>query len=81
MKKVFLFFDFLSLTLSYASEIKLKNDYPIKMVNFWEVKIEDEFWKQRLEMNRKVTISYLFKMNEETGRVDNFRIAGSLKIR
>lgn len=79
MKKLFLFFSFLSLTLSYASEIRSKNDYPIKMVNFWEAEIEDEFWKQRLEVNRKVTIPYLFKMNEETGRVDNFRIAGSLK--
>lgn len=54
-------------------------DYPIKPVNFWEVKVTDEFWAPRMETNRKVTIPYLFRMNEETGRVDNFRIAAGLK--
>jgi len=32
-----------------------------------------------METNRLVTIPYLFRMNEETGRVDNFRIAAGLK--
>lgn len=54
-------------------------DYPIKPVNFWEVKVTDEFWAPRLETNRLVTVPYLFRMNEETGRVDNFRIAAGLK--
>jgi len=53
--------------------------YPIKPVNFWQVKVTDEFWAPRMETNRLVTIPYLFKMNEETGRVDNFRIAAGLK--
>jgi len=79
MKKTYLFFFFLCLTFSYSEEIKLKNEYPIRPVNFWEVKVEDEFWKPRLEVNRNITIPYLLKMNEETGRVDNFRIAGGLK--
>lgn len=54
-------------------------DYPIKPVNFWEVKVTDDFWAPRLEINRLVTVPYLFRMNEETGRVDNFRIAAGLK--
>jgi DUF1680 family protein len=58
---------------------KSAGDYPIKPVNFWEVKVTDEFWAPRMETNRLVTIPYLFKMNEETGRVDNFRIAAGLK--
>ena len=55
------------------------NDYPIQPVNFWEVKVTDEFWAPRMETNRLVTVPYLFRMNEETGRVDNFRIAAGLK--
>ncbi|MBN2409204.1 MAG: glycoside hydrolase family 127 protein [Candidatus Aminicenantes bacterium] len=58
---------------------KAVNDYPIKPVDFTAVKLEDEFWAPRLERNRTVTIPYLFRANEETGRVDNFRIAAGLK--
>jgi uncharacterized protein len=47
-------------------------DYPIKNVALTEVKLEDNFWKTRLETNRKVTIPDNFKKCEETGRVDNF---------
>jgi DUF1680 family protein len=55
------------------------NDYPVKPVDFTAVKLDDEFWAPRLEINRNVTIPYLFQMDEETGRVDNFRIAAGLK--
>jgi hypothetical protein len=54
-------------------------DYPIQPVDFAAVKLEDEFWAPRLEVNRTVTIPYLFRMNEESGRTDNFRIAAGLK--
>jgi DUF1680 family protein len=55
------------------------NDYPIKPVDFAAVKLEDEFWAPRLEINRKVTIPYLFQMDEESGRAGNFRIAAGLE--
>jgi hypothetical protein len=58
---------------------KVVNDYPLKPVDFTAVKLEDEFWAPRLEVSRTVTIPYLFRANEETGRVDNFRIAAGLK--
>ncbi len=57
----------------------MKPDYPIQPVDFASVKLTDDFWAPRLEINRTVTIPYLFKMNEESGRVDNFRIAAGLK--
>jgi DUF1680 family protein len=57
----------------------MKPDYPIQPVDFADVKVTDDFWAPRLEINRTVTIPYLFKMNEESGRVDNFRIAAGLK--
>jgi len=54
-------------------------DYPIQPVPFTRVRVADAFWAPRLETNRKVTIPYAFKMCEETGRIDNFAVAGKLK--
>jgi len=53
-------------------------DYPIRPVPFTQVRFTDAFWAPRLETNRTVTIPYAFRMNEETGRVDNFRKAARL---
>jgi DUF1680 family protein len=55
-----------------------KKDYPITPVPFTKVKVADSFWLPRIETNRAVTIPFLFKKNEETGRLDNFAIAGGL---
>lgn len=43
------------------------------------VTIQDDFWKPLIERNRTVTIPYAFGKCEETGRIDNFAIAGGLK--
>ena len=61
---------------SIGSAARAKADYPIQPVPFTQVRIADEFWARRLETNRKVTIPYAFKMCEETGRIDNFAVAG-----
>ncbi len=53
-------------------------DYPIRPVAFTEVKLTDAFWAPRLETNRAVSVPYALRMNEETGRVDNFRKAARL---
>ncbi len=54
-------------------------DYPIQPVSFTQVKINDTFWKPRMETNRTVTIPSAFKKCEETGRIANFEIAGGLR--
>lgn len=54
-------------------------DYPIQPVPFTAVKVSAQFWAPRLETNRVVTIPFAFKKCEETGRIDNFAIAGKLK--
>jgi DUF1680 family protein len=56
----------------------LPRDYPVRPVAFTDVKITDAFWAPRLETNRTVSIPAALKMNEETGRVDNFRKAAHL---
>ncbi len=54
-------------------------DYPIQPVPFTQVHITDNFWQPRLEINRTVTIPHAFQKCEETGRLDNFALAGGLK--
>jgi hypothetical protein len=53
-------------------------DYPIKPVPFTDVKVTDGFWAPRLKINKEVTIPIAFRKAEETGRINNFRIAGKL---
>jgi DUF1680 family protein len=44
-----------------------------------DVRITDNFWRPKIDLNREVTIPYVFRQCEETGRIDNFAIAGGLK--
>jgi len=53
-------------------------DYPVRPVEFTNVKVMDDFWLPRIGTNQKVTIPFAMQQNEETGRVDNFAIAGGL---
>src|SRR4030042_5804690 len=78
--RLFCFFFLTSLVLlSLDGQLPvMKPDYPIRRADFAQVKLEDEFWAPRLKVNRTVTIPYLFKLDEETGRADNFRIAAGL---
>lgn len=55
-----------------------QNEYPIRPVPFTEVKMTDNFWSQRIKTNHDITIPIAIQKSEETGRVDNFRIAGGL---
>jgi uncharacterized protein len=58
--------------------ISQPKDYPIKPVPFTSVKVTDEFWATRLKVNKEITIPIAFQKAEETGRIDNFKIAGNL---
>jgi hypothetical protein len=66
-------------TVCGAAEAPAKRDYPIAPVPFTDVRIDDAFWGPRQETNRTATIPYAIRMCEETGRVDNFAVAGRLK--
>lgn len=81
MKKSLLFVLCFSaiLTIKIACQKEIARDYPVKAVEFTKVKIMDDFWLPRIETNQKVTIPFAMQQNEETGRVDNFAIAGGLK--
>lgn len=53
----------------------MSRDYPVQPVPFTAVKIDDAFWKPRIETNRTASIPHAFKMSEETGRMWNFQRA------
>lgn len=58
----------------------IENDYPIKPIYLSHVKIIDNFWAPRIEINANITIPHNFRKCEETGRISNFsRAAGLLK--
>jgi DUF1680 family protein len=67
------------LVVTVSGAVEVKNDYPIKPVPVSAVKLSDGFWQRRVETNRKVTIPYSLAKCEESGRIDNFAIAGGLK--
>lgn len=69
----------LILLMFFGCAQQKKKDYPIQPISFTQVHLNDVFWAPRLETNRKVTIPFVFEKCEETGRIDNFAIAGGLK--
>ena len=59
-------------------EDKYTGDYPFKPVPFTSVHLTDSFWAPKIKINRTVTIPSAFKKCEETGRFDNFALAGGI---
>nr|WKN35387.1 glycoside hydrolase family 127 protein [Tunicatimonas sp. TK19036] len=54
------------------------HDYPIQPKLFSEVKVQDNFWAPKIKTNHEVTIPIAIQKSQETGRIDNFKIAGNL---
>lgn len=67
------------LLFGLVSAVYSQKDYQIQPVDFTKVHFMDNFWKPRIEINRTVSIPTAFGKCEETGRMDNFAIAGKLK--
>ena len=51
---------------------------PLIPIPFSRVKIQDSFWKGRMETNRRVTLAANLDKCEETGRIFNFAVAGEV---
>lgn len=54
-------------------------DYPITPVPFSEVHLMDDFWSKKIRINHEVTIPIAVQKSVESGRIDNFLIAGGSK--
>lgn len=61
-----------------CNQSRQSKDYPIQAIPFTQVKMNDAFWKPRIDTNRLVTIPYAFRQSELTGRISNFALAGGL---
>jgi DUF1680 family protein len=72
MKKILLL-----LMISPGYLFAQQKDYPIQAVPFTQVKLSDNFWLPRIEINRTVTIPASFARCESTGRVKNFVMAAN----
>ncbi|MDB5275415.1 MAG: glycoside hydrolase family protein [Ferruginibacter sp.] len=70
MKKILLL-----LMISPGYLFAQQKDYPIQAVPFTQVRLSDNFWLPRIEINRTVTIPASFARCESTGRVKNFVMA------
>jgi uncharacterized protein len=57
-----------------SSQAPVKN-YSIRAVPFTDVRLQDDFWKPRLETVQRVTIPHIIAQCESTGRIRNFEIA------
>ena len=79
MRQILLLTTILVFLFSCSEKKHAKNEYPISPVPFTKVKVIDNFWAKRIKTNHDVTIPIAIQKSEETGRVDNFAIAGGLK--
>lgn len=50
----------------------------IKQVPFTDVQVNDQFWKQRLDVMRNTTIRYAFQKCTDAGQLRNFEYAGKI---
>lgn len=57
---------------------KEETNTPLKPVPFTAVHLDDQFWAPKISINRTVSIPSAFGKCEETGRLDNFALAGGL---
>ena len=55
-----------------------RKDYPFQPVPFTAVHFSDAFWAPRIATNQKVTVPFAFQKCEETGRVENYKVAAGL---
>ncbi len=70
---------FSAVAIAEARGDEAEKDYPYVPVPFTAVKVQGGFWGPRMTTNREVTVWYDFHKCEETGRIDNFAVAGGLK--
>jgi DUF1680 family protein len=62
-----------SVSLSFcAVAFAQQKDYPIQPVAFTNVKVTDNFWQPKMEVNASVTIPYVLAQCKKNGRMDNF---------
>ena len=78
MNRTMIGWTFVTIAVLVSTVLGQSTDYPIRPVPAHQVKFADGFWSPRLEINRTVTIPASFRMCDQTGRIENFKVAGGL---
>lgn len=79
MKRIVLIYIGINLLVNGVSQAQIAGEhYPVQPVPFNQVKLQDNFWYSRVITNQRITIPIAIQKSEETGRVDNFKIAAGL---
>jgi uncharacterized protein len=65
--------------LPFLTFSQTQQEYTYRNVPFTNVKLNDNFWLPKLEINRTVTIPWSFQKSKETGRIKNFEQAAARK--
>ncbi len=73
MKKI----GFIFLLLIYSSVGFSQSFYPYQGISFNKVKLNDNFWLPKIEINRTITIPWSFEQCKSTGRIKNFEQAAA----
>ncbi|MCR5849726.1 MAG: glycoside hydrolase family 127 protein [Bacteroidaceae bacterium] len=69
---------FLSILCLFTLSHIAKASGEIKQVPFTDVQVNDQFWKQRLDVMRNTTIRYAFQKCTDAGQLRNFEYAGKI---
>lgn len=64
--------------MSCLTSLWAKDVQDIKQVSFTKVHVNDQFWRQRLDVLQKRTIRYAFQKCTDAGQIENFRLAGQI---
>lgn len=78
MRHIFRFLIAIIVLFGCTEKKQTDNEYLISPVPFTKVKVTDNFWAKRIKTNHDVTIPIAIQKSDETGRIDNFAIAGGL---
>lgn len=65
--------------LLFLTQFSIAQHKSIQPVPLKNVKLHQGFWHERMETARNVMIPHVFHQCEETGRINNFAVAGGLK--
>ncbi len=78
MKKLIYTTFIISVVLVWGCAKSTTDKENMEQVPFTQVHLNDSFWAPKIEVNRTVSIPSAFKKSEETGRMDNFAVAGGI---
>lgn len=66
--------------MAYVVDTSKSKDAKLKPISLKSVKLTDNFWSKRIEIMGNITLPLQYEIMEETGRINNFRIAsGKIK--